>query len=110
MPDFKEIFGKLLESVKKITGEEFTEYRDEASEDARNFLLECKEDFEKWVPQLASGELSIDDFEWLIKSKKDVLKLNILKQKGLAQVKLDRFRDKLLQEIKKSILDILSFS
>ena len=110
MVDFKKIFETLLESVKKIASEEFTEYRVEASEDVRDFLHECKDDLERWVTQLASGELSADDFEWLIKSKKEVLKLTLLKQKGLAQVKLDRFKDKLLQEIKKSILDVLSFS
>jgi len=110
MPDFKEIFGDLLEAVKKIAAEEFTEYKSEASEDVEEFLLDSKSDLEKWVTQLASGELSPDDFEWLMKSKKEVLKLTLLKQKGLAQVRLDQFREKLFEEIKNRVLDIISFS
>lgn len=48
---------------------------------------------------LAKGDLTKDDFEWLLAGKKDVALLVALKQKGLAKVALDRFSNGLIDVI-----------
>jgi hypothetical protein len=40
---------------------------------------------------LKNGQLSKDDYEWLLASKKDLAELVALKRAGLSKVGMDRF-------------------
>jgi hypothetical protein len=54
-----------------------------------------------------TGELSKKDFEWLLKSKKDLAEMESLKQKGLAQARIDRLKTALLQSVIGSVAKML---
>ncbi len=96
-------FDKFLEILENELGE-FAEYswktyRAAAIKDGKAFIEKSKADLERWINLLARGELSRDDFEWLIVGKKDLAELVALKQKGLAKVALDRFINGLIDTI-----------
>jgi hypothetical protein len=50
----------------------------------------------RWTKLLAQGDLSKDDFEWLVAGKKDLAEMEALKQTGLALVRLERFQNALI--------------
>ena len=68
----------------------------------------AKADLQRWTTMLASGQLSKDDFEWLLQSKKDLAELVALKQAGLAQVALDRFVNGLLNVVVTSAFKVFA--
>lgn len=88
----------------KIELVEFAEYswnlyKTAAVDDAKLFFEQSKVDLERWTKMLAAGDLTRDDFEWLVVGKKDLAKLVALKQKGLGNVALDRFVNGLIDTI-----------
>lgn len=74
-------------------------YEKAAVKDGTAFVETLKADLERWTRMLAKGDLTRDDFEWLLFGKKDLAELVSLKQKGLAKVALDRFVNGLIDTI-----------
>lgn len=104
MPDFNKTLGDLqnqLESLAKLT---FKEYKDEAFEDGKVFVNKIKVDLERLSNLLVNGEITAEEFEWLILSKKDLAEMILLKQKGLALVRVDQFKGSVLNLVIDSLL------
>jgi hypothetical protein len=91
--DFKDALEAGIKDLAKKTAKDFA---DEALNDGKAFLKETEDDLKRWTKLLASGDLSQDDFKWLVQSKKDVAEMVALKQKGLALAKIDSFRQGML--------------
>ena len=105
------IFDDFLASVKGGLGDLVSntigDFADSAKERAENFLTETQEDLKKWVKQLADGEISQDDFEFLVKGKAEVGQINALLELGAAKVAVDNFRMGFIQLLKDSALGLI---
>lgn len=99
MPDFNEFLKILKDNMEDLARRSWKEYREAALKDGESFLRKTKADLERWTGLLAKGDLTQDDFVWLIKGKKDLAELEALKQEGLTRVQLDRFRNALLDVV-----------
>jgi len=93
MSDFNKYFESLQSGLQSFARESWQETMDAALSDAGSFLNTTKDDLSKWTQALAKGDMSKEDFAWLVASKKDVAALFALKQIGLKKVALDRFMD-----------------
>lgn len=51
---------------------------------------------QRWTKLLAQGDLTQDDIEWLVTSKKNLAEMEALKQAGLTLVRLERFQNALI--------------
>ncbi len=91
MDDFNKFMEVLKEGLEDFAENRWKDFKDAAINDGKSFLDTSKEDLERWTKSLADGNLSKDDFEWLLESKKDLAELFALKQIGLTKVTLDRF-------------------
>ena len=95
-----EAFSKTLGvELSEFAAYSWGQYKTEAIKDGKIFLSKTKDDLERWSKLLASGDLTPDDFEWLLAGKKDLAELSALKRKGLSQVALDRFTNGLIDTI-----------
>ena len=93
-------FLKLLEAeIKVFIQNTWSEFKQEALEDSRNFIIDSKDDLIRWKKGLNKKQLTKQDFEWLIASKKDEFKLLALKESALAKVAQDRFVNGLLDVV-----------
>lgn len=99
MATFNEFWVQLEHELIGFAEGSLKTHRDTAIKDGRTFLEKTKSDLERWTKMLAEGRLTRDDFEWLVKGKKDLAELNALKQEGLAQVALDRFVNGLIDTV-----------
>ena len=104
MPIFEEIFNELTKNLKDLVNLTVREYKDVALEDGKNFLDSLRDDLERWTKLLANGELTTADLEWLIESKKDLTEMFLLQQAGLAQIRVDKFKNSLVNMITDTIL------
>ena len=92
MLDFDRFFQELKNGASEIAKREAAEFVPEATDDGQDFLEAIKNDLETWSKQLADGELSKEDFAFLVKGKKDLAKMKALTQAGLAAIRIDRIR------------------
>jgi hypothetical protein len=99
MPSFSEFFDTLKNELTEFAEYSWKEYKSAAVKDGKQFIEKAKVDLERWTTLLAKGDLTKDDFEWLLASKKDLAELVLLKQKGLSKVALDRFTNGLIDTI-----------
>ena len=106
MSNFNNFINIIEEGVKELAKKTLKGFKDEALSDTKNFLKETEEDLKRWTKLLAKGELSQDDFEWLVLSRKDVAELHALKQAGLALVRTDRFKNALIDLVIDTAFDV----
>jgi hypothetical protein len=70
-----------------------------AKSDIQKFIQKAGDDFNRWYDLLMAGDLTIEDFIWLVKGKKSLLQLSALTRAGLQLTALERFRDDVLNII-----------
>jgi len=107
MADFDDFRQAVRAGLDDLIGATIGGYADAARGRAENFLSESQQDLEKWLRQLGSGELSADDFEFLVEGKAELGQINALREIGAAKVAVDRFRAGFIQLLKDSALALL---
>ena len=92
MADFDTYFDKLVKHLEDLVKNNWRNFRDAAEADGKAFLLETKEDLKRWTKLLSNGDLTREEFEFLVGSKEDLLRLNALKKLGLTKVRIQMFQ------------------
>ena len=101
--DFQVVVGALKNEVTKLAMANVKNYTSDAKADGIQLVDSLKEDIKTWGRQLAEGKMSVDDVEFLVLAKKDVIEMHALKQAGLGLVKVDEFKNSILQLIVKTL-------
>lgn len=96
MADFDNFLQEVAEGIKELVEATLKDFKKEALKDGQTFLNSTKADLERWTRLLARGELTRQDFEWLVQGKKDLAEMKLLKQRGLAQIKINKFTNSLI--------------
>jgi hypothetical protein len=99
MPDFSEFADQLKTEIIDLAESRLDDLKEEALEDGRQFVNEAEDDLKEWTELLEEGELTKSGFESLVKGKKELAKMESLKQAGLAAVEAQKFRDALFDRI-----------
>jgi ATP-dependent Clp protease ATP-binding subunit ClpA len=107
MATFDEYIDALETGIKGLAKESLGGFGTEALRDSRDFIEKTKDDLERWIQQVQAGELSKQDFEWLLQGKKDLLEMHSLEQKGIAIVEINRFKGKLYALLVSTAFDML---
>lgn len=92
MGTFDEFVQSLADGSKALARDIFDGFEDEALEDAKAFIEKSKDDLQRWTMLLAKGHIVEQDFSDLVQAKKALAEIHILRQKGIALIKLERFR------------------
>lgn len=92
MKDFEDIKDSVLELVES----DFSEYYEESKEAIEKALEDSKDKISDWSTKLITRQINTKFFELLLMSEKDLLTLEVLKQAGIQQLKLDEFKGKLI--------------
>lgn len=89
-------FDKFLEAVKSgvvdVAKTETVDFIEDTKADGDAFIEDMKKDLLVWTEQLADGLLSADEFEFLVKGKKDLAKMEALMRAGVGAAKVDAVR------------------
>jgi hypothetical protein len=109
MSDFKEFdefVTRVAKGTKDLAENTLRGYKEEALVDTKIFLEKSKDDAKRWSKLLVEGSITKDDYEWLILSRKDVVELTLLKQAGLSAVRIDRFKNALINLVIDTAFDV----
>lgn len=102
MAKFDDFLAAVKDDVANLSREHFTELVSKAIEDGESFLQDLHDDLPVWTELLTKGDLALDEFEFLVKSRLDVAELTALKNAGLAKVRLEKFEQDILGAILKN--------
>jgi len=104
-------FNKILEEIKAnllaLVNKKFFEYKKEGKKDMEAFIKQSEEKLKRWTKALENKDIDLDDFEWLVKSQKDLLVMNVLYQTGISKIKLGHFKNSVVKTIIKTVSDLV---
>ncbi len=99
MPTFNDFVSTLKNDLLDFAKINYEEYKDELLKDGTLFIEKAKSDLERWTDGLASGALSKDDFEFLLKGKKDLAQMEALKQLGLSKIRITKITNGIIDVV-----------
>jgi hypothetical protein len=107
MANVDDVIKVVRSGVASLAAKTLGGFISEAESDAESFLRSALVDVQKWMIQLAAGELDEDDFVDLLAGEKDLAQLQLLKARGVAQIKLDEFTNGLVELVTNSVLSVI---
>lgn len=105
--DFKNVLETLKNGVKDLAEKNLKDFIASATADGQAIITDLQDDLETWTLQLASGEISKDDFTFLVLGQKELIQMIALKQAGLAQIAADRFKNDVFNLITNTIVGLI---
>lgn len=97
--DFEKTLKELKKSLFQIMGDQYAGFKKETKMDIEDFINISKVKLERWTKLLASEDISFDEYEWLIKSQKDLLAMKRLEKVGISKISLGHFKNRAVKTI-----------
>lgn len=89
--DIQQTLAEIEAQVVALASQMSKRFRDEAIADGRALLVTIREDLTRWLNLLEAGEITADEFQWLLNSSKSQVKMMALRQAGYAALKTKKF-------------------
>ena len=96
MVNIDNVLKSIEEQSKSLAEKLFKQYTQQAFTDISDFLRKSKADLERWIQELARGQIDKDEFKSVVQGQLDVAEMRALKQAGLARVRIDIFNSGVL--------------
>jgi vacuolar-type H+-ATPase subunit H len=109
MPEvnFPEILKQVKTDIVNLAQTSLKNYVKDAKTDAQTILDAMEKKLERWTKLLIQGELTTADFEWLVYREKDLIKMTALKEAGLAAIRVDQFKNSVLNMVIDTIFQLV---
>ena len=105
--NFADIFEQLKTGVIDLVKSSLKDCIDAGKQDGQAMLDEMKEKLERWTTQLFQGNLTKEDFEWLLYSQKQLIVMAALNEAGMGQIEVDLFKSNILNLVKNTVFQAL---
>ena len=91
MPEQEQLFKEIEGQIAALAQSTVSNFKEQAIADAKQILAELKPDLIRWTDLLAHGQIKTNEFEWLINSDKELIKMKSLENAGLATTRASAF-------------------
>lgn len=105
--DIKLLFKTISDDVLSLAQSSTKEYLKQAKKDGQNLIDSTKQNVITWADLVAEGKLSTEDFEWLMFRQKDLVVMSALKEAGLAQIRIEAFKQGVIGIIIDNVFHLL---
>ncbi len=105
--DFEKLLKELQTVLQELFKNKYKDFEKEAKKDIDQFLKESRDKLERWTVLLSNKDITIDDFEWLVKSQKDLLLMKTLHNAGVNKISLGHFKNKIIKTIINTIISVV---
>ncbi|WP_343697106.1 hypothetical protein [Flavobacterium sp.] len=103
----EKILETLKAELKVLIAKNYKDLKPQLEKDFNAFLEASKEKLERWTVLYSSGNLTNEEFEWLLKSQLDLTSLQALQAAGISKIKLNTIKNNIIEMIIKIITDII---
>lgn len=100
----KQTLDQIKEDITTLAKTLFKTKATQAAKDGKAFLEATKGEIEKWLKQLAAGEISRKNFESLVRGERDLAEMEALRQAGMAKITIDTFTRGVIEIIISAVL------
>jgi hypothetical protein len=90
--DFSAFLNTLVEEIAGLLKNTLGNAVTDAKADAQRFVEQNKDNLQHWAGLYASGKLTANDLEALLRSSKNLFDMELLKQSGIALITIDKFK------------------
>lgn len=97
--DFEKLLKELKAALVDLFGEKWSDLKSEAKKDIEQFLKDSEGKLKRWTELLANGDITLEDYEWLVKSQKDLMLMQALHSAGVNKISLGHFKNKVIKTI-----------
>ena len=97
--DIKDLLKELKKGIVGLIKDKFDVESKEVKDEISTLLKQSKEKLTRWSELMKDGQLTPDEFRWLVGSQRDLLKLESLRKLGVSQIKLGHFKSKVIEFI-----------
>jgi hypothetical protein len=83
------------------------EFLDQASQSVKSLISSNTDKIRGWLSQLTAGKLSKEDFNFLLQSEFDLSAMESLKEMGIGEIQLEKFRNGVIGLVENAILSAI---
>ena len=105
--DIEKLLKELKIQLLALLEGNFNEFKPELQKEITLFLEQSKDKLVRWTLLLADQSITKDEFEWLIKSQKDLLTLKALQTAGISKIRINNLKNSIIQTIIKTVLMVI---
>ncbi|RKR11591.1 hypothetical protein C8C83_3331 [Flavobacterium sp. 90] len=105
--DNDKFIGELKSKLKAIITNSYKDLKPELEKDLNTFLETSREKLERWFTLSASGDITEEELEWLIKSQLDLVTLQTLQTAGISKIRLNTLKNNIAKIIFKVIIELI---
>lgn len=102
---------KVIENLKKelkaIISNSYKDIKPQLEKDLAAFFQTSTEKLERWILLFSSGDLTEEEFEWLLKSQLDLTVLQALQTAGISKIKLNTIKNNIIKMIIQIITSLI---
>ena len=91
MPDQEKLFSEIEKQILSLAKSSVSGDKKQAMADAKQILADLKTDLIRWTDLLAQKKIKVNEFEWLVNSDKELIKMKALENAGLATTRVSAF-------------------
>ena len=97
--DFEILLKEIKTSLITLFGEKWGDLKGESKKDIEQFLKDSEEKLKRWTVLLVNKDIDLEDYEWLVKSQKDLMIMQALHSAGVHKISLGHFKNKIVGAI-----------
>ncbi|WP_291287024.1 hypothetical protein [Flavobacterium sp.] len=101
------LLEELKRKLKIIITESYKDNKFDLEKNLNLFLEASKEKLERWVLLFASGDLTEEELEWLLKSQLNLTAFETLQIAGISKIKLNTIKNNIIKLVFKVITDLI---
>ncbi len=105
--NFNNVLTQLESGLTNLAKNTLSDYLTAAEADGKKMLTSLTTDLQNWTNELANGDITASNLVYLITAKKDLIIIDALKQAGLAEIKIDQFKNSVIQLITSTIIGLI---
>ncbi|MBF4484354.1 hypothetical protein [Flavobacterium sp. CSZ] len=105
--DKDKIIENLKKELKAIIANSYKDIKPQLEKDLTVFFQTSKEKLERWIVLFSAGDLTEEEFEWLLKSQLDLTVLQALQTAGISKIKLNTIKNNIIKMIIQIITSLI---
>lgn len=97
--DIEKLIKDLKDTLLTLLGSKYKEFKPEIQKDITDFIKQSEEKLKRWILLLADGSLTKEEFEWLLKSQRDLVALKTIQATGISKIRINNIKNSILKTI-----------
>src|SRR6266850_6664246 len=103
--DINAILKDILLQSETLAATMLKDFSNQGLNDVKQFLIASKDDLARWSGELSEGQITKEEFTDLVQGQVDVALLHGLKETGLGEIELDKFKNGVIDIVTKVVMN-----